>query len=70
MAPYKNSIKPRDRYFVYCIDPTHGSCTFVVELDEKFAWFAEQYPPFIASDLLSWIGERIEFKTKQELDTN
>ena len=67
MAPYKNSIKPTDRYFVYCIDLVYGSCTFIVEQDEKYKWFAEQYPPFIDSDLIRWIGERIEFTTKQEL---
>lgn len=67
MNPYKNSILATGQYFVYCIDPIHGSCHFIIEQDEKYKWTSEHLPSFINPDLVGWIGERIEFKSKQDL---
>jgi hypothetical protein len=67
MAAYKNSIIGTGRYYVYCIDPVHGSCYFTVKQDEHNTWTSESIPPFIDPDLVGWIGERIEFKSKEDL---
>ncbi len=45
MYPAAEGIAPTGRYFVYCIHPTQGSCHFIVEQDEQFAWFSEYHPP-------------------------
>lgn len=60
MAPAKISIKPLESYFIYCVHPVNGSCTFTVEQDAEENWISERCPPFINSKFIRWIGKEIE----------
>ena len=60
MCPAVAGIKPTGNYFVYCIDPTYGSCCFLVEQDENCAWFCDQPPTFVTKDFVRKIGTQIE----------
>lgn len=64
MAPAKVGIKPLGSYFIYCIHPVRGSCTFIVEQDEACRWFSERHPPFISLAFIEWIGSQIENHSK------
>ena len=64
MAPAKVGIKPLGSYFIYCIHPVHGSCTFIVEQDDSCKWYCERKPPFIADAFIEWIGNQIEAHSK------
>lgn len=62
MAPAAKGISPTGRYIIYCIDPAHGSCHFIIEQDENCEWFCEVLPPIITKDLVGLIAEAIESK--------
>ena len=59
MYPATQGIEPRGRYFIYCIHPERGSCTFTVEQDEHGTWFAENQPAFVDESLVTWLGRQI-----------
>ena len=59
MYQAKQGISPSGRYFIYCIHPERGSCTFILEQDEHGTWFSERLPPFIDENLVAWLGRQI-----------
>ena len=59
MYPEDEDIAPTGRYFVYCIDPRHGSFHFIVEQDHKGGWKSDHNIPFLENDFITLIGNRI-----------
>ncbi|MBE7171957.1 MAG: hypothetical protein INR73_15325 [Williamsia sp.] len=59
MYPANPGIRPSGNYFIYCIHPERGSCTFVVKQDENCKWFSEKKLLFISDAFVEWIGEQI-----------
>ncbi|MEJ7766742.1 MAG: hypothetical protein WKF89_02950 [Chitinophagaceae bacterium] len=52
-------LTPTGRYFVYCLHPQGGSCSFYIELDESRNWISECLPPFINNDFIFLITDKI-----------
>ena len=64
MRPYKNSVTPTDRYYIYCMHPKYGSCTFIVVQIKGNAWVSEIHPPYITNMFIERIGIMIENQNK------
>lgn len=60
MYPNDEDIAPTGRYFVYCIDPRHGSFHFIVEQDHNRRWRSDHNLPFLHNNFITIIGHRIE----------
>jgi hypothetical protein len=60
MYSVKQGVSPTGAYFVYCMHPVHGSCTFVVEQNENGIWASERHPPFVSKAFIQEIGREIE----------
>ncbi|MEO6001481.1 MAG: hypothetical protein ABIN89_31805 [Chitinophagaceae bacterium] len=64
MAAANIGIKPTGRYFIYCVHPERGSCSFILARNENNVWFSERHPAFIDPELITWIGGQIEQHVK------
>jgi hypothetical protein len=60
MYQAKKGISPTGMYFVYCMHPVYGSCTFVVGQNANGMWESERHPPFISKVFIQEIGTEIE----------
>ena len=60
MVPVNKGISPSGNYFIYCTHPTRGSCSFIIEQDEHCNWLSTCHPPYIPSEIIGWLGARIE----------
>lgn len=59
MKPTIVGIKLSGRYFIYCIHPKRGSCTFVLQQDEHGTWYSTDLAPFIDESLVAALGRQI-----------
>ena len=59
MHPTNTGISPTGRYFIYCIHPERGSCSFILEQDEHGTWFSGDLPSFIDGNLVAGLGRQI-----------
>ena len=60
MSQAKKGVSPTGLYFVYCMHPVYGSCTFVIDQNDKGVWDSERHPPFIMKSFIQEIGLQIE----------
>lgn len=61
--PADQGLEPSGNYFVYCIHPIRGSCTFILKQDKNCKWFSERRPSYIAEALINWFADRITRQT-------
>lgn len=64
ISPAVQGLSPTGRYFVYCLHPQGGSCTFYIEQDEQRNWISECLPQFIDNDFICLITDRIGSQNK------
>jgi len=53
-------LTPTGKYFIYLLHPKRGSCTFILEMNDKGQWVADHKPPFVTDDIIATISKGIE----------